>query len=141
MLPQERAVLEVVRFVPAGFTARKACIAEGAGVCGRIEEAAIELLAAWLRMPLQIERHLAPAFKEAFRHCIKPEPVQIAEGVLSRQIDDLEPTLTRHGYDVRTIADPFNAKPVEIKRFLAGTLHLGHTRELLELMMAAGVSV
>jgi Bacterial protein of unknown function (DUF899) len=45
----------------------------------------------------------------------------VARGTISsRQIDDLEPALTRHGYDVRTRADRFNVKPIEIKVLLAG---------------------
>jgi hypothetical protein len=45
----------------------------------------------------------------------------VARGTISsRQIDDLEPALTRHGYDVRTRADRFNVKPIEIKALLAG---------------------
>jgi hypothetical protein len=41
----------------------------------------------------------------------------VARGTISsRQIDDLEPTLTRHGYEVRTLADQFNVKPIEFKQ-------------------------
>jgi len=119
----------------------RACAAEGTAVSDMIEEAAVELLAARLRTPLQIERHLTLAFEEAYRLGAKPVPVEIADKVLSRQIDDLEPTLTRHGYDVRTLADQFNAKPVEIKAFLAGTLHPDRTHELTEIMKAAGIPV
>jgi type II secretory pathway predicted ATPase ExeA len=119
----------------------RACAAESTAAADMIEEAAVELLAARLRTPLQIERHLTLAFEEAYRLGAKPVPVEIAEKVLSRQIDDLEPTLTRHGYDVRTLADQFNAKPVEIKAFLAGTLHADRTHELTELMKAAGIPV
>jgi hypothetical protein len=69
-----------------------------------IDETAIDLLAARLRTPLQIERHLTMAFEEAYRLGLRPVPSEIADSVLCRQIDDLEPTLTRHGYDVRTLA-------------------------------------
>ena len=75
----------------------------------------IDLLAAKLRTPLQIEQHLALAFKEAFRVGEKPVTVEVIEAVLSRQIDDLEPKLMRHGYDVRILASQFNAKPAEIR--------------------------
>ncbi|MDZ8031835.1 hypothetical protein [Nostoc sp. DedSLP04] len=37
-----------------------------------------------------------------------------------KQIDDLEPTLTRHGYDVTGLAEQFNAKPAEIKLLFRG---------------------
>jgi hypothetical protein len=39
----------------------------------------------------------------------KPVAVEVIEAVLSRQIDDSEPKLMRHGYDVRILASQFNA--------------------------------
>jgi hypothetical protein len=84
---------------------------------------------------------VADMFEEAYRLGLRPVPSEIADSVLCRQIDDLEPTLTRHGYDVRTLADQFNVKPVEIKAFLTGALHAERTRELTEIMKAAGVPV
>jgi hypothetical protein len=48
---------------------------------------------------------------------------------------------SRHGYDVRALADQSNAKPVEIKAFLAGTLHPDRTGELTEFMKTAGTPV
>ena len=53
--------------------------------------------------------------------------------------DDLEPRLTRHGYSVRTLAEQFNAKPVEIKRLLRGELDAARARELTDEMLAAGL--
>ena len=50
--------------------------------------------------------------------------------MLSKQIDDLEPTLTRHGYDVRDLAEQFNAKPAEIKLLFRGQLDPARAREL-----------
>jgi hypothetical protein len=35
----------------------------------------------------------------------------MAEAVLSLRIDDLEPRLTRNGYDVRSLAEQFDARP------------------------------
>lgn len=54
------------------------------------------------------------AFEAAYQVGEKPVTMAILESVLSKQIDDLEPTLTWHGYDVRGLAEQFNAKP-EIK--------------------------
>ena len=71
----------------------------------------------------------------------KGDLIDLRASVLSRQIAHLEPILTRHGYDVRTLAEQFNVKPVEIKAFLAGTLHADRTRELTEVMKAAGMPV
>src|SRR3546814_13401411 len=47
---------------------------------------------------------------------------EIVEQVLSRAIDDLEPTLTRTGYDAGALASQLNTRPPDIRPFLAGTL-------------------
>ena len=39
----------------------------------------------------------------------------IVESILSKQIDDLEPILTRHGYNVKSLSEQFNAQPAEIR--------------------------
>jgi hypothetical protein len=114
---------------------------EGVDVADMIEAGAIDLLAARLRTPLQIELHLTLAFEAAYRIGAKPVPVEVVEGVLSRAIDDLERTLTRNCYDASTLTREFGAKPVEIRSFLAGTLGAERTRELTDQMRAAGVPV
>jgi hypothetical protein len=115
------------------------CAAEKTKSAELIDDAAIDLLATKLRTPLQIEQHLSLAFEEAFRVGEKPVTVEVIEALLSRQIDDLEPKLMRHGYDVRIIANQFNAKPAEIRQFLQGALDADRTRELTDQMLAAGL--
>jgi hypothetical protein len=61
--------------------------------------------------------------------------------VLSRQIDDPEPQLTRHGYDVKSIAEEFRIKPADVRLCLEGQLDPGRTRELTEQMLVAGLPV
>lgn len=39
----------------------------------------------------------------------------LAEYVLSRQLDDLEPTLTQHSYRLKDMVEQFGAKPAEIR--------------------------
>jgi hypothetical protein len=117
----------------------RTCAAEKTKPAELIDEAAIDLLAAKLRTPLQIEQHLTLAFEEAFRVGEKPVTVEVIEAVLSRQIDDQEPKLMRHGYDVRILASQFNAKPAEIRQFLQGSLDADRTRELTDQMLAAGL--
>lgn len=79
-------------------------------------------LAAKLKTPLQIGRHLVRAFEAGFEAGVKPVDASIVETVLSRRIDDLEPQLTRHGYDVKALCDQFDAKPAEIRQLLRGGL-------------------
>jgi hypothetical protein len=63
----------------------------------------------------------------------------VVEAVLSLRIDDLEPRLTRSGYDVRSLAEQFDAKPAEIRRLLRGDLDPARSRELMDEMRAAGL--
>jgi hypothetical protein len=79
------------------------------------------------------------AMESAYQVGEKPITKAIVESVLSKQIDDLEPMLTRHGYDVRSLAEQFNAKPAEIKALLKGQLDAARRKELAEQMLSAGL--
>jgi len=50
-------------------------------------------------------------------------------------------TLIRNGYDAAPLAAQFNAKPIEIKVFFAGTLAGDRNQELTDQMRAAGVPI
>jgi type II secretory pathway predicted ATPase ExeA len=104
-----------------------------------VSDEAATLLAAKLKTPLQIGRHLVRAFEAGFEAGVKPVDTAIVETVLSRQIDDLEPQLTRHGYDVRALCDQFDAKPAEIRQLLRGGLNQQRSAELIGEMRAAGL--
>ena len=66
---------------------------------------------------------------------------EVVEQVLSRAIDDLEPTLTRNGYDAAALTVLLKAKPAEIRDFLAGTLASDRTREFTEQLRVACVPI
>jgi hypothetical protein len=85
------------------------------------DDTAIALLAERRRTLLQIEQHLILAFEHGFRCGEKRVTAEVLT-VLSRQLDDLEPRLTRHGYSVKNLADQFHAKPAEVRRFCAALL-------------------
>lgn len=115
------------------------CTAEGTPQSELLEDEAIDFLAARLRTPLQIEQHLSLAFEEAHRLGEKTVTTAVVEAILSKQIDDLEPILTRHGYNVKSLAEQFNAKSDEIRSLFRGQLDPIRTRELHEQMLAAGL--
>lgn len=117
------------------------CLKESTDQAGIIESGAVDLLATRLRTPLQIEQYLTLAFEETFRIGEKAVTAAVIEAVLSRQINDLEPRLTRYGYDVKSIAEEFRAKPAEVRLFLQGQLDPARTRELTEQMLVAGLPV
>jgi type II secretory pathway predicted ATPase ExeA len=117
------------------------CAAEGVHLPDMIEADAIDLVAGKLKTPLQIEQHLTLTFEEGFRVGEKPVTADVVQSVLSRHLEDLEPKLTRHGYTVRSLVEPFNAKPAEIRLFLRGELDANRTRELSDRMVAAGLPI
>ena len=106
-----------------------------------IEPAALDLLASRLRTPLQIEQHLTLAFETGYQASEKPITEAIVESVLSKQIDDLEPTLTRHGYTPAVLSEMLGMKPSEIRALFKRTLEPDRAREVKEQMLAAGLPV
>jgi type II secretory pathway predicted ATPase ExeA len=102
---------------------------------------AIDLLATKLRTPLQVQRYLTLALEAAYQIGEKPVSYDIVESVLSRQIDDLEPTLTRNGYRLKDLTEQFDAKPAEIKALFSNTLESTRTAELRDKMLRAGLPI
>lgn len=70
-----------------------------------------------------------------------PVDAEVVEGVLSRRLDDLEPQLTRHGYDVKAICERFDARPAEVRKLLRGELEGARAGELTDEMRAAGLPI
>ncbi len=104
-----------------------------------LTDEAATLLAAKLKTPLQIGQHLVRAFEAGFELGTKPIDASIVGAVLSRQINDLEPQLTRNGYDLGSLVEQFDAKPAEIRQLLRGELDPRRSQELMDEMRAAGL--
>ena len=117
----------------------KTCAHDRVKLTDLMDADAIDLLAKRLRTALQIEMHLTLAFQHAFRLGETRVSAEIVEQVLSRAIDELEPTLTRNGYDAPALTVLLNAKPAEVRDFLAGTLAGDRAREFTEQLRVAGV--
>ena len=89
--------------------------------------------------PLQIEHYLSLAFEEAYKIGQKPVTPEIIESILAKDIDGIEPRLTRQGYNVKALSDLLNVRPAEIRSFLRSQLASGRTQELKAQMLAAGI--
>jgi hypothetical protein len=94
---------------------------------------------AHLSTPLQFEYYLTRALEEAYKVGQKPVGTDMIENVLAKDINGLEPRLTRQGYNAKVLADLLNVKPREIKSFLSGHLAPGRTQELQTELLAAGI--
>jgi type II secretory pathway predicted ATPase ExeA len=117
----------------------KASLDQGVSPEDVVTDEAATLLAAKLKTPLQIGQHLVRAFEAGFEIAAKPIDVSVINAVLSTQLDDLEPRLTRNGYDLRSLVEQFDAKPAEIRRLLRGDLDPSRAQELIDAMRAAGL--
>jgi hypothetical protein len=119
----------------------QAFLAAGTDPADIIEDAAVDLLAYRLTTALQIEQYLTRALEEGFRVGERPITPQLIETILSPQLDELEPRLRRHGYDVRTVAELAGARTVDIQALLRGELEAGRTREITDRLRAAGLPI
>ncbi|MDE9431767.1 phosphoribulokinase [Xenorhabdus bovienii] len=62
----------------------------------------------------------------------------LIESVLSRQLDDLEPTLS---YRLKDMVEQFDAKPAEIRALFNNQLDPVRTTELRDRMLAVGLPI
>jgi len=100
---------------------------------------AIDLLASKFRTPLQMQRHLTLALEVGYQTGEQPISAGMLDTVLSHQFDDLEPTLTRHGYHLTDLVQQFDAKPTEIKALFNNQLDPSRTAALRDRMLRAGL--
>lgn len=117
----------------------RSCAEDGCNLGSILAPDAIDLLASKLRTPLQVQLHLALALETGYQTDVRPLPAEIVQAVISRHIDDLEPTLTRHGYRMKDLVEQFEGKVHEFKALFNNTLDPERTAELRDKMLAAGI--
>lgn len=118
-----------------------ACAKDGVTVDDVLTPEALDFLASRLRTPLQIAQHLTLALEIGYLASMKPITEAVIDDVLSKRLDDLGPTLIRHGYTVKVLCEMFGAKPAEIKALMRQTLDPERAQELRDQMLAAGLPV
>jgi hypothetical protein len=75
----------------------------------------------------------------AFKKTPTQRRAELIDTVIAKDIDDLEPRLTRQGYHMKALAELLSAKPAEVRLFLRGQLATGRTQELHSGLLAAGI--
>ena len=100
---------------------------------------AMSLLVERLTTPLQIEQYLTLAFEEAYSIGQKPVTAEVVENVLAHSLNDLEPRLSRHGYNAKVLAELLNVRAAEVRSFLHGQLPPGRTQDLRDKMLKVGI--
>lgn len=79
---------------------------------------ACDFLADRLSTPLQFAEHLNRAFTDAYHLGADTVTSAIVEETISAGFDNLDARLARIGYTPKALADQFDARPAEIRRFL-----------------------
>lgn len=64
---------------------------------------------------------------------------EIIDSILAKDINALEPVLTRHGYTLKTLAELLDTKPIEIHSFLHGKLTPARSQELQNNLLKMGI--
>lgn len=100
---------------------------------------ALSLLADRLSTPLQIEHYLTRVLEQAYRLGEKPVTPAIVGKALAPDMHDLEPTLTRYGYNIPALSDLLNIRQAEVRGFLHGQLPPGRMEELHHQLLAVGI--
>ena len=100
---------------------------------------ALSMLADRLSTPLQIEHYLTRILEHAYRLGEKPVTPAIVEKALAPDMHDLEPTLTRYGYNIPALSELLNIRQAEVRGFLHGQLPPGRTAELHQQLLAMGL--
>lgn len=100
---------------------------------------ALDLLAERLVTPLQIQHYLPRMLEQAYRFGEKPVTTTIVTTTLAPDMHALEPTLTRHGYNVKALSELLHIRQPEVRSFLYGQLAPGRTEELHNQLLAAGI--
>jgi hypothetical protein len=73
--------------------------------------------------------HLTLALEAGNQTGQNPVTAELVESVLSHQLDDLKPTLTRHGYKLKDIVEQFDATPAEIQALFSNQLELARAAD------------
>ncbi len=106
-----------------------------------LEPDTIAYLAERLSTPLQIEQYLTLALNEAYEVGQKPISTEFMETILAIGLDEIEPLLIRHGYNVKSIARLLNVRPSMVRSFLHNQLSPEKTTEMRDQILKIGIPI
>jgi type II secretory pathway predicted ATPase ExeA len=94
----------------------KQCIKPDTAPNTLFQDEAIDLLAERLVTPLQIGQHVTLALEEAFHIGGQPVTIEVIESVLAKDINEIEPILTRHGYGTKALTELLDINGTEVRK-------------------------
>ncbi|MGB3693403.1 MAG: hypothetical protein WA999_11795, partial [Spirulinaceae cyanobacterium] len=84
-------------------------------------------------------QYLTLAFEQAYQVGQKPITLPLVKEILTKELNDIEPHLIRHGYSTKVLADLLNVRTAEVKSFLHNQLPMAKTQDLKERMLKIGI--
>ncbi len=106
-----------------------------------LQPEAIELIAERSTTALQIQEHLKKVLEAGHATAERPVSAALVESILTNDHSAWLASITRHGYDVRSLSDFLNIKQAEVKQLFAGQMDPMRAQELGEQLKVAGLPV
>ena len=91
------------------------------------------------QMLRSLKQYVTRVLEQAYRFGEKPVTPAIVHMTLAPDLHDLEPTLTRYGYNVTALSELLNLRQADVRAFLRGQLPPGRTEELHNQLLATGI--
>jgi hypothetical protein len=100
---------------------------------------AIDLLAQCLVTPLQVGYYLTLALEHAYRFGEKTVSADVVKATMAPDINALEPTLTRYGYNLKALSELLNVHAAEVRALLYGQLPEERAAGLKQQILKTGI--
>lgn len=104
-----------------------------------LSKEALDLFTEHLITPLQMAYYLSQALEKGFQAGEKPVGIEVAKAVLAPDLNAIGPKLARHGYNLNTLCELFNARRSEVKSYLRGQLAAGRAEEFTKEIYKIGL--
>jgi len=89
--------------------------------------------------PLQINHYAWSSLIKAHQIGQKPADIEVLNDVISKDLDRIEATLRRYGYDIKALSEAVDARPTKIRIYFKGWLSSGHATEIQKEILKLGI--
>ena len=89
---------------------------------------------------LQINHYFWKSLVKAYQIGQKPVDIDTLKEVISKDLNGIEATLKRYGYDIKALSETMDAKPAEIRSFFKGRLASGRANEIQGEILKLGIT-
>jgi hypothetical protein len=102
-------------------------------------EKALDYMAEKFSTPLQINQYAWGYLIKAYHIGQKPVDIEVLNDVISKDLDGIEATLRRYGYDIKALSEAVDARPSEIRTYFKGRLSSGRATEIQKEILKLGI--